>query len=468
MHSPLGLIVLAAWPVVAGILFSRLDVTRAAIWTILGGYLLLPPIVAIDLPVVPSLDKDSIAALSAAAGVATQAGRGPPGPKLGGWVIALIALALVSPFLTVAANPEPLIEGITYRPGLTAYDGLSIAVKTAIGLIAFLIGYRYLSSPEGIRLWLRALVVAGLAYSLPMLLEVRLSPQINVWIYGFFAHDFSQMIRYGGFRPMVFLSHGLWVALFAASAVLAAGVLLRADPGHRARGIAVLVYLLVVLLLCKSAAALLYAVMLVPVILVMSPRWQLRLAAALTLAVLVYPLFRWVDLPSADMVDAWLGGVDEERAGSLSFRLRNEVELLQRTTQKLWTGWGGWDRNQIMDPVSGRAQSVTDGMWIVQMTAYGLGGYIWMFGLLCGSTLHLAFGRARQQIDPAAAGLALILAANLVDLIPNGTLTPLTWLSAGALAGLAARGEVAVRSGSPEPAPRREPMRVLIGAARRG
>ena len=48
-----------------------------------------------------------------------------------------------------------------------------------------------------------------------MLVEVRLSPQINTWIYGFFQHDFIQMMRYGGFRPIVFLPHGLWVAFFA-------------------------------------------------------------------------------------------------------------------------------------------------------------------------------------------------------------------------------------------------------------
>ena len=89
---------------------------------------------------------------------------------------------------------------------------------------------RNLMAEEGSeRLMLRALLTGGLIYSLPMLVEVRLSPQINVWIYGYFAHDFGQMMRYGGYRPMVFMTHGLWVALFACMAVLAAAVRLR-DP----------------------------------------------------------------------------------------------------------------------------------------------------------------------------------------------------------------------------------------------
>ena len=75
-----------------------------------------------------------------------------------------------------------------------------------------------------------ALVVAGLAYSVPMLIEVRLSPQINIWVYGFFQHNFDQMMRYGGFRPIVFLPHGLWVAFFALMALVAAVGLWRFGP----------------------------------------------------------------------------------------------------------------------------------------------------------------------------------------------------------------------------------------------
>ena len=39
---------------------------------------------------------------------------------------------------------------------------------------------------------------------------------------GYFQHSFEQMMRAGGFRPIVFLYHGLWVAFLTATAVLAA------------------------------------------------------------------------------------------------------------------------------------------------------------------------------------------------------------------------------------------------------
>lgn len=38
-------------------------------------------------------------------------------------------------------------------------------------------------------------------YTIPMLIELRLSPQMNVWVYGFFQHDFIQTVRYGGSLP---------------------------------------------------------------------------------------------------------------------------------------------------------------------------------------------------------------------------------------------------------------------------
>ena len=63
----LALTALLSWPLVAGVLFSRLDRQRAMIWTLFAGYLLLPMLVAIDLPAFPGLDKSVIPSLAAAA-----------------------------------------------------------------------------------------------------------------------------------------------------------------------------------------------------------------------------------------------------------------------------------------------------------------------------------------------------------------------------------------------------------------
>ena len=74
-------------------------------------------------------------------------------------------------------------------------------------------------------------------------------------------------------------------------------------------------------------------------------------------------------------------------------------------------------------------------MWIITIGSWGWVGYISQFGLLILPTIFLAARRRDLEISYATAGLALMLAANLLDMIPNATLTPLTWLIGGALAG---------------------------------
>lgn len=218
-----------------------------------------------------------------------------------------------------------------------------------------------------------------------------------------------------------------------------------------------LLWLFGVLILCKSFASIIYAMAFVPFILLAPLRWQLRVSAILATLVMLYPLMRWWNLVPTDGIIAFLAGIDAERAYSLDYRFQNETALLGRAAEKALTGWGEWNRNHIMDPVSGRPLTVTDGMWIVQMSTLGLLGFLWMFGLLAGSLLRFALWSGRNGPDAAAAGLAVILAANLVDLIPNATLTPLTWMTAGALAGLAAR-RAPVSAAAPALAIRRGPQ----------
>ena len=38
-----------------------------------------------------------------------------------------------------------------------------------------------------------------------------ISPQLHFMTYGFYQHEFTQVVRMGGYRPMVFLQHGIAV-----------------------------------------------------------------------------------------------------------------------------------------------------------------------------------------------------------------------------------------------------------------
>jgi hypothetical protein len=444
MPNSLAFIALMLWPVVVVVLFRRLPLERALIWSILGGYLILPPVAAIDLPAVPALDKMSIPALSAWLVVRFMLQIPVPliPESLAGRI--LLGVFVLAPFGTILTNPEAVQAAQSLvLPGLRLYDAISIIAFQAFVILTFALARSLLATAAALREILIALVVAGLVYTLPMLVEIRLSPQINVWIYGFFQHSFEQMMRQGGFRPIVFLAHGLWVAFFAMTAVLAAASLARSE-GPRARGrmLAVTGYLFVVLVLCKSIGSLVYAVVLLPLVLLIGQRWLLRLSVAMAVLALSYPVLRSAGhIPAGEMVEL-AARYSAERAHSLNYRFTNEAALLEHAFRKPWFGWGGYERNLQHDFWSGRVSTIADGRWVIVLGMFGWVGYVGEFGILA-LPLFLLWRegelRAAGVLAAPVGALAVIHGVNMVDMLPNATLTPLTWLIAGALLGHAER-----------------------------
>jgi hypothetical protein len=431
---------LLIWPLVAWQLFRRMDPGRALIWTILAGYLVLPPATKFDFPVIPDFDKDSIPALMAlvcSIFLLKDRVRILPEGRLGK---VLIGLFILSPFVTVLTNTDPiLVESGNNIPGMRIYDSVAAMANHVIYALPLFLGRRYLATPDAARAMVAALVVAGLVYSIPMLIESRLSPQMNVWMYGFFQHDFFQTIRQGGYRPVVFLPHGLWVAFFALMCLAASAVFLREGPADkRPKQLMIFLYFAVMLWVCKSAGPTIYAMAMVPLILFAPRRWQVLVAASLAILVMVYPILRGAGLVPLDSILDVARGLSPDRAWSLQFRIENEELLLVRAEERPWFGWGGYARNFIHDPVTGLMTTIADGAWVIQIGIYGWLGYIAEFGLLC-LPLWLLGREALVQRSAAfpapVAALALIFAFNMADLLPNGTLVPVSWLIAGALLG---------------------------------
>jgi hypothetical protein len=274
-----------------------------------------------------------------------------------------------------------------------------------------------------------------------------MSPQLNAWFYGYFPHSFAQQVRNGGFRAVVFLGHGLVVAIFFAVTILATFALWRARrPSDGGAGTLIAgAWLLGVLVLCKSLGALISTLLLLPLLLFASARVQMIVAAAIAVIVLLYPMMRGAGLIPVDRLYAISASISDERAESFKFRLDNEDILLDRANHKPLAGWGIWGRNRVYDPESGRDISVTDGAWIIIIGVYGWIGYAVQFGLLTIPTLLLALRQRASALSFATTGLCLVLAVNLIDLIPNAGLSPLTWLIAGAVLGHWEQGGQAVK-----------------------
>ncbi|TPE49741.1 hypothetical protein [Amaricoccus solimangrovi] len=467
MPNTIAYLALLLWPGVAFLLHRLLPPERAVIWSILGAYLVLPPVANIDLPLFPRLDKVSIPSAAAFLIPLMLGYRIPPLPR--GPLARLLALMfLLTPVASVLTNGDPIRFARGGLPGLRAHDTIGTIIAQMLALAPFLLGRRFLATAAGARELLVALVVAGLLYSLPMLFEVRMSPQLNIWIYGFFQHDFAQMMRGGGFRPIVFLYHGLWVAFLTFMTLTAAVALWRSPPrpGTGGRYLAASGLFAVLLVLCKSAAALVYAGAALPLARFAGARTRFLCAALLGLIAVSYPLLRGAELVPVDAIVARAEAVNAERAQSVAFRFANEESLLAHARERPWFGWGPWGRNQLYDVYSGEMTSVSDGRWIIVIGMFGWSGYLAEFGLLALPLVMLArraLGQGGAAIPEHAGPLALILGFNMIDMLPNATLIPFTWLIAGALLGLAEARETApdARGAEAEPPAAARPRTIL-------
>lgn len=440
MPNSLAYIALVLWPLVVVVLFQRLPRERALIWAILGGYLVLPPVANIDLPAIPPMDKLSIPALSAYLVARFKMGYDVPLIPRNNLARILLAIFVLGPFGTVLVNPETIpVATKAPLPGLVPYDAISIIAGQVFVIMTFAMARSLLASAAALREIMIAMVIGGLVYSIPMLVEIRLSPQINVWIYGFFQHSFEQMMRQGGYRPIVFLEHGLWVAFFAMIAAIAAASLTRAASAEdRPRLLLVTGYLMVLLVLCKSIGSLVYALALVPMVYLAPQRWLIRLAVAMAMLALAYPVLRAAGHIPADELVAFAARYSAERAQSLEYRFVNEAMLMDHAFVKPWFGWGGYERNLMHDPWDGRVLTISDGRWIIVLGTLGWVGYIGEFGLLALPILLIwreAAARRGSNLTAPVGAAMVILGVNMVDMLPNATLTPLTWLFAGALLG---------------------------------
>lgn len=459
--------VLIAWPLVAILFFKLLPVGRAVLANIIVAYLFLPPIPAgFDFPLLPPLNKDSIPNIMLIILCMTMTKvRMEWMPRH--WIARILVLTFVfSPALTVFTNTEEVFyndpvfitQGV-WLPGLKFSEAIAICLQQALFLAPMLVARHFLANEKDQKDVLAALVLSALVYTLPALLEVRLSPQLNLWIYGYYQHFFGQSIRFGGYRPLVFLYHGIWLAFYMFTAVVAAFALYRGAKGDaKIKWGAAGVYLFIVLFLCKSAGAFAFALLLVPLVLFVPARYQFRIALIFGLFTFVYPVLKQFEVIPEERILVAIEQGSLERANSLRFRLSNEQILLDRAYEKPFFGWGSWGRNHLLDPWSGNITTVTDGRWVIVIGVFGWLGYIAEFGLLLFPLALMWWKGAhfdRVGISPLVGPLALLLGINMVDLIPNATITPMTWLLAGAFWGYAEQYKPRRR---PRPAPPFQPV----------
>jgi hypothetical protein len=449
---------LVSWPFAAFGIFSSKPLSKAIIWTILGAQLLLPVGAIIKFQMVPQFDKNSIPSFCILLGCSIFA-RGSLRFWNGlGLVEILILMNLLSPVLTSLSNGDATLNGIVMMPGVGLYDGISAVESELVFLIPFFIARQFLWRMEDTKDIFRAIVFAELLYTIPLLFEIRFSPQLHFWVYGYSPGDFLQSVRDGGFRPTVFMGHGLVVAFFLMMAIVASSALWRTRMKVATLPAWVAGALLgVVLILCKSLGATVYSLALAPLVRFARPGLQMKIAIAMVSIALLYPALRALDWFPTRLITGTAFSLSPERAQSIQFRFDNEDQLLARALERPWFGWGRFGRNRVLDPVSGKDDSVIDGRWIETLGQFGLFGFIAEFGLLSLTVYRAAFclRLARSNTDKLfLSALSLIVSVVMLDSLPNSSFIPWTVLLCGTLYG---RAETLKAMASPR-ASRRAPM----------
>lgn len=417
-------IALFGWPLVVLALFARLPARRAALWSFLLGFLFLPNggYVAVGLP---EYTKETAVSLSVLlASIVFDGGR--PLRTRPHWVDVPL---LVWCFSRVASSVSN---------GLGVYDGLSVSLIQVISWgIPYWLGRTYFAGPAGLLELAKGIVLGGMLYLPFCLWEVRMSPQLHSQIYGFFPVPFYMVLRYGGYRPMVFMSGSLMVAMWMATTTVICVWLAGSGAVKRIAGIPtrwIAWALGITTVLVKGFGAI--TLMLLGIGFYVSAR-RFKLALPLLLvAVLIagYPILRGTGVLSSERILGAAGLVyDDLRLQSLGVRLRSEDLYIGHVAERPFFGWGGWGRGEVYTE---EGRSVPDGLWVIALSRAGwvsVVALILMYMLPVALLLRRYPARswARAELAPLAA-FGVMMTIYWVDCLSNAFPNLLLILAMGA------------------------------------
>lgn len=435
MGNNFAFFALFIFPIIGFILYLKFDNLVATTATITSGYLFLPVRTAFDLPYVPPINKESITMLTVIIGskyIAKDSIKSifyNPSSKI--LFLALLLMGILSNF----TNSLPYFDGALWIKGLEFHDMVSSLVNISIRFISFILAMQIIKDKESQLKVFKILIIFGLIYTIPILFEIRMSPQLHTWVYGFFPHSFLQQARDGGFRPVVFMGHGLLVAMFLTTIISMSLIYLKYQKNifknQFIPTIYIILYLAITLILSKSLGALILVILFFILIHINNQNLRVRIIVFMGLVVLIYPILSLFDLfPHENLVNL-ISTFSYERAQSLDFRFFHEHRILEHAFEKALFGWGEWGRFKFHD-------SIVDGYGIITLSTYGLYGFLLIFGMMISP---LFFIKKKLLIIQDVRGRDLLINYGILVLliainqIPNASLNSWYWFLIGGFVG---------------------------------
>lgn len=453
---------LFVWFFIAIILFSKMTSPRALIFGILAAIMFLP-MASYDISLIPGR-KDVYANL----GLLIAALLLDPQPLLAfrpRLVDLPMILLCITPFISATAN------------GQAPYNAFasSMAAVVTWGL-PYLLGRSYLTNVQSLWQMAHGIFIAGLIYAPGCIFEMFMGPTLHERVYGTPAFpDYLQSMRWGGYRPTMFMQHGLMVGTFMCCAAMM-GIWLWTNKAHRKfyalPAVPTIGFLLAVAIWCKSTGAIILMVIGLGVLFFTRFMRNGVLVYLLATAPLVYVLARTVGGWTGDnAVQFATDYLSVDSGGSLQVRFGNENVLVERAMLKPLFGFGT-DGEFLIKDSDNRITSIPDGLWVIALGSGGLVGLAALFGCMIVPTL--AFIRrfpARTWGHPAMAApaaLGVFLITYAFDCLMNAMINPVYLVALGGVAALSVSNDLMPRRpGQPRqsgktqsPGPRRQQVTI--------
>jgi hypothetical protein len=345
------------------------------------------------------------------------------------WLDFPMGIFCFSPFLSSISND------------LGPYDGFSCALaQTVTWGLPYMIGRVYFGSSQNQIKMVSAIVIGGLIYVPLCLLEIKMSPQLHKWVYGYHVADFGQSIRYGGYRPTVFMEHGLMVGMWMATATLCAFWILKTESAPqwmKFRSAMISCILLVTLILVKSTGAIALFLL------------GLGLMSGAKKFKLVWPIWVMIVLPimylGGRSSGSWDGQslvewsekvVNTERSQSLAFRIDNEELIAAKAMHNPWLGWADWGRWRVYND-AGDDITISDSLWCIILGRNGRVGlyalYVVLLLPLILVTKNIPAKNWFNAQNGALTLLAMLCTLYAIDCLFNAMVNPTFALISGAV-----------------------------------
>ena len=432
-------------------LFVRFPAQRAVIISFVGAWLFLPQ-AEYPIPTLPPYTKISAACYGILlATIVYDTARITTFKP--GWLDVPIVVCCLCPIVSQVTN-----GGSPISPTLNQI--------ITWGLPYFL-GRLYVGSLDGLRQLAIGIFAGGLAYIPLTLIEGVKGPILHLMIYGVNAfEDWGQARRLGGWRPVVFMQHGLMVGLWMMTAALIGVWLwqtgtLKKFQGRNIKTLAII--LTIAFFLCRSTGA--YSLFAMALLVLFSAKWfRTSLPLLFIIGYIVFYLYVAASgqFSSQDVMDFITPIFGEERAGSLKFRFDMEEILGEKARQSFLFGWGDSGGNRVYDQ-SGKDISVTDSLWIITFGINGAVGLVSLFSSLLLPVIVFCVFKypARTWSNPKvapAAVLGVALTMYVFDCVLNAMTNPIFAMIAGGISGLVLKAPESLKTKKTSSPPRRQSL----------